>query len=177
MNEKSRARTKPVVDARTILKHRFESTGDYIAQKLKARYSDNANDTGLHKFVMDRFYVVYSQSQDYYHSNKIGSIMSQGSFPSVVQYNDIQTMLDEDEYLKRFYSLHEYDNKIKLLSEYYKFHKDIPRLFLIPTSKTLNKYHDKKRKIEYYRIKKLLVDEAQKKNKKVAMNEDDNEIR
>lgn len=33
-----------------------------------------------------------------------------------------------------------------MLSEYYKYHKDIGRLFMLPTTKRLNKYHDKKRK-------------------------------
>jgi hypothetical protein len=50
--------------------------------------------------------------------------------------------------------------KIKLLIEYYKFHQDIPRLFMSPSSHTMNKYHDKKRKIEYNRITKYLRDEA-----------------
>jgi hypothetical protein len=43
-----------------------------------------------------------------------------------------------------------------MLSEYYKYHKDISRLFMIPQSKTMNKYHDKIRKIEYRRITKML---------------------
>ena len=46
-----------------------------------------------------------------------------------------------------------------------------------PSSHTMNKYHDKKRKIEYNRITKLLQDEAQMKNKKIKLNENENEIR
>jgi hypothetical protein len=165
------------LSAKQILAHRFKETGDYIAKKLKEKYSENANDTGLNGMVMSRFYTVYSQSQDYFYSNNIGSIVNEASTPLVIRYNDVQTLLDLDEYLKRFYALEEYDKKITLLAEYYKFHKDIPRVFALPTSNFLNKFHDKKRKIEYQRIKLLLFEEAQKKNKKVAMNEDDNEIR
>ena len=36
-----------------------------------------------------------------------------------------------------------------MLTEYYKYHKDIPRLFMQPTTFVLNKYHDKKRKLIY----------------------------
>ena len=32
---------------------------------------------------------------------------------------------------------------MKMLTEYYKFHKDISRLFMLPTTYTLNKFHDK----------------------------------
>ncbi len=50
-----------------------------------------------------------------------------------------------------------------MLCEYYKFHKDIPRLFMLPSITTLNKYHDKKRRIEYVRITKLLNEGNNKK--------------
>ena len=53
-----------------------------------------------------------------------------------------------------------------MLTEYYKvlnsikytvkFHRDIPRLYMVPISVTLAKYHDKRRKIEYIRITKML---------------------
>jgi len=59
---------------------------------------------------------------------------------------------EEEEYLKRYYHLGEYDHKIKMLSEYYKYHTDISRMFMLPITNILNKYHDKKRRIEYIRI-------------------------
>lgn len=46
-----------------------------------------------------------------------------------------------------------------MLTEYYKFHRDISRLFMQPTSNILNKFHDKKRRIEYVRITRMLKDE------------------
>lgn len=72
-------------------------------------------------------------------------------------------MLDEqEEYLKRFYQHKEYPHKIKLLTEYYKFHQDIPRMFCLPETNILNNFHDKKRRIEYYRIAKLIEKENKK---------------
>lgn len=53
-----------------------------------------------------------------------------------------------------------------MLTEYYKFHKDISRLFMLPTTHILNKFHDKKRRIEYVRITKMLKEEEEKKTGK-----------
>ena len=71
-------------------------------------------------------------------------------------------MDDIDEYLKRYYLRNEFNGKLNLLSEYYKFHSDIPRLFMQPIDLILNKYYDKKRKFEYHRISKLIEDENKK---------------
>jgi hypothetical protein len=177
MQYRTKASEHGKLSGKQILERHYRERGPVIAKSLKEKFSSNANDNGMNRLVMDRFYSIYSQSQDYFYSNNIGSIVNQASTSLVVRYNDVQTTLDLDEYLKRFYGLEEYDKKIKLLAEYYKFHRDIPRVFALPTCNILNKFHDKKRKIEYQRIKFLLVEEAQKKNKKVAMNEDDNEIR
>jgi len=46
-----------------------------------------------------------------------------------------------------------------MLTEYYKYHKDIPRLFMLPTTNIVNKYHDNKRRIEYIRITRLIKEE------------------
>src|SRR3990167_6472404 len=113
-----------------------------------------------------RLYNKYSASQDYYYSSRVNNILSEAQTPGAIAYFDVLTFLDEDEYLKRFYEFFEYGAKIQLLSEYYKFHKDIPRIFTVPEFLTLNKYYDAKRKYEYQRIRKLLAEEAAKKNKR-----------
>ncbi len=51
-----------------------------------------------------------------------------------------------------------------MLTEYYKFHKDIPRLFMQTISTVMNKYHDKKRRIEYVKITKMLNDQNEEEN-------------
>jgi len=51
---------------------------------------------------------------------------------------------------------------MKNLTEYYKYHKDIPRSFMLKESEVINgiqkylDYHDKMRKINYYKIKLFL---------------------
>ena len=110
-------------------------------------------------------YSKYSSSQNYYYTKDINDIMTDGRTPAVIKYKDFVTLDEEDEFLKRYYKRHEYEYKIGLLVEYYKYHKDITRLFMLPITDTLNNYHDKKRKIEYVRItNKLKVDEEKKKN-------------
>ena len=41
---------------------------------------------------------------------------------------------------------------MNILKEYYKFHKDVPRIFIKSLEVDYGKYHNKKRKIEYKKI-------------------------
>jgi len=75
-----------------------------------------------------------------------------GRTKAVIYFKDAAAIDDEAEYLKRYYFTDEFQKKIKLFTEYYKFHKDIPRLFMLPETIVLTNYHDKKRLIDYYRI-------------------------
>lgn len=88
--------------------------------------------------------------------------MAESTTKAVIRFKDWITMDDDEEYLKRFYKLDEYPQKIQLLTEYYKFHTDITRIFMEPIATILNKYYDKKRKFEYYRIAKLIEEENKK---------------
>ena len=71
-------------------------------------------------------------------------------------HKDFELLSESEEYLKRTYKSEEYEKKIKLLTEYYKFHKDIPRLFMKGEIDIVNKYYDEKRKIEYYKIVRII---------------------
>ena len=71
----------------------------------------------------------------------------------------MQTYDFVDEFLKRYYKMSELHKKTKLLTKYYKFHTDVPRLFMFPLVKKINKYHDSKRKIEYDKITKIIAEE------------------
>ena len=45
---------------------------------------------------------------------------------------------------------------MNLLSEYYKYHNDIPRLFMKPIYRTVLKYYEKVRRLDYYKITKMM---------------------
>lgn len=63
---------------------------------------------------------------------------------------------EEENLLKRFYWVEEYNQKIELLTEYYKFHEDVPRIFHMPLAKIIHNFYDKKRRINYIKINKML---------------------
>lgn len=57
--------------------------------------------------------------------------------------------------MKRIYYFNEYFAKIKLLTEFYKYHNDLPRFGVHKEIvRILNLYYDKKRKLEYYKIQR-----------------------
>ena len=76
---------------------------------------------------------------------------------------DYLTFDNEDEFLKRFYKQSELQNKLKQLGQYYKYHSDIGRLFMEPFYKVLITFYDKKRKIQYFELIKI-IDKQNKMN-------------
>lgn len=101
----------------------------------------------------------YSSSQNYFYSKDINEILVGDKSKASIDFKDYFVIDEEAEYLKKLYTVSDYKRKSKLLSEYYKFHKDIPRLFMLPTTLILNNYHNKRRKYDYYRIAKLIEEE------------------
>ncbi|CAD8047011.1 unnamed protein product [Paramecium sonneborni] len=124
-------------------------------------------------------FAKYSSSQNYYYSKDINDIIDEESTPAVVFYRDLECMVEEEEYLKRSYAKKETTSKIKALLEYYKYHKDIPRLFMQKVYITINKFHEKKRRIEYANIKRKLnipdedIQPSKKKDKKKQKHSDE----
>lgn len=49
---------------------------------------------------------------------------------------------EEQERLNRFYAHKEWGKKIDKLAEYYKYHTEVPRMFIKKPSKALNEYHN-----------------------------------
>ncbi|CAK61675.1 unnamed protein product (macronuclear) [Paramecium tetraurelia] len=107
-------------------------------------------------------FLRYCQSQNYYYIRDVNEILADASSKAVIRYKDWHGYDDDDEYLKRYYYTDEYPQKVHLLTEYYKFHTDIARLYMEPIATLLNKYFDKKRKYEYYRIAHLIEEENKK---------------
>lgn len=82
--------------------------------------------------------------------------------PSVIDFKDEMLYLDDDEFLKKYYPLKNLGKKMKAITDYYKYHVEIPRVYMVPLCIISNCYliilgfHDKKRRINYYRVKKIL---------------------
>ena len=57
------------------------------------------------------------------------------------------------ERLNRMYYKKEYKKKVSKLTEYYKYHIEIPRLFMLPIVKVVNNFHNRKRRLKYFEVK------------------------
>jgi hypothetical protein len=97
----------------------------------------------------DTLFKKFAASQNYYYCKDINDILGNKLTSASLMFEDIQCLVEEEEFLKRFYFKSEYVNKLTMLSEYYKYHSDIPRIFLQPSVNSLNNFHDKKRKLKY----------------------------
>ena len=106
----------------------------------------------LNKFL----YEKYSSSQNYYYTKEINNILGGNRTASVFVYNDILNYIEDEDLLKRLYRSEEYPKRIEMLTEYYKYHEDVPRLFMKPLSSLVHNYYDKKRRINYIKITKML---------------------
>ena len=68
-------------------------------------------------------------------------------------------LLFKEELVKRIYRKSEYKPKMIKLVEYYKFHKEIPRVFAKEVYDTFFDHHDRKRKVEFIAITRRLKEE------------------
>ena len=57
--------------------------------------------------------------------------------------------------MRREYRVSEFDGKISMLTEYYKFHNDVPRVVELGVEKIMGRYYDKRRGIDYRKIKRV----------------------
>lgn len=67
--------------------------------------------------------------------------------------------------LKRFYFCNEINAKLSMLTEYFKYHEDVPRLFMTRIAQTVHNFYDKKRRINYIRITRMLKGKVEEKIK------------
>ncbi|CAD8170452.1 unnamed protein product [Paramecium pentaurelia] len=71
----------------------------------------------------------------------------------VIDFKDNLHVKENDEYLKKYYPITQQSNKFKQLLEYYKYHKDIPRMFFGILADIATYYYEKKKKYQYRKIK------------------------
>ena len=128
-------------------------------KETKIFKTDNENSNCLAETLQKSLLCKYSSSQNYFYTRDINDVLNNQRTPVVFKIKEMWNYDDEDEFLKRFYHKYEYGNKLPLLKDYYRFHKDVPRLFMNPCSNFLNDYHDDKRKYEYEKINKILEKE------------------
>ena len=112
--------------------------------------------------IHSRLYEKYSSSQNYYYLKDINAILNSHRTPAAIMYKDQEDYIVANEVLKRFYFIEEYGMKSEQLTEYYKYHQEIPRIFTEKEYDLYFDYHDRKRKVEYVKItNKLKVENGE----------------
>ncbi|CAD8206217.1 unnamed protein product [Paramecium octaurelia] len=76
--------------------------------------------------------------------------------PTTIQFQDQACFEELEEYLKFYYTFPHLKDNQKQLIEYYRYHRDIPRIFIKNITPQLETYHEKQREIRYKKIKKQL---------------------
>ena len=138
-----------------------------LLQKLEQCQDDNEsfecifceedqNANFFHEMIMEALYNKYSQSQNFYYAKDINDFIDNNPTSSNITYKEQCFQDDEEEYLQRFYMNWEHEERIVLLTEYYKFHEDVPRTFLKRLTEILSWYHDQKRTMKYNEYKALM---------------------
>ena len=79
--------------------------------------------------VFKALYHKYSTSQNYYFTKDINDIISNKRTPVVILLNDFIDYDTTEELLQKTYNWTELDKLYPIMFEYYKYHRDIPRVF------------------------------------------------
>ncbi len=101
-------------------------------------------------------YLKYSSSQNYFFTKDINEFVESSNKEHVVRFKDNVIFEEEEDYIIEYFQDQDIPSKLQFLSEYYKYHNEIPRFFQKPHNHILNKFYDKKRRINYYKIKNIL---------------------
>ena len=133
---------------------------EFNLRKIKEQMGDLRPKKCLAEKLNSKLYEKYCSSQNFYYTKEIDNILCGMKSQINVKFTEDVAFCGEaerkEEMLKRYYGQLEYPKKIKLLSEYYKFHEDVPRLAMLPLSGIIHNFHDQKRRINYIKITKML---------------------
>jgi len=155
----------------SILKKISSPAKSCLFCKKFAKYQDAS-------LVINRaLYYKYASSQNYYYTKEINDILNNARKKHVIYYKDLIVSTEEEEYISSYFNNEGYTSMIPQLLEYYKFHKEIPRLFMLPTTEVLNDYHNKKRRVEYKRIKEFLKKNKQEQGLEESSKEDSSSLK
>lgn len=96
----------------------------------------------------------YATVHNNHMSKDLDDLIASNSIPWVIQFKDEVVLEEDEEYLKRYcyaliapryYESEEHRRKLTQLFEYYKYHIDVPRIFINKLSLVVNKYYTRKK--------------------------------
>lgn len=87
--------------------------------------------------------------------------LNQQSQNMLINMLDNLTYDENQERLEKIFEINEINPQINNLIDYYKFHTEVPRLFMKPSQGVLNSFHNVKRKLKYIEVKRLMGEDPE----------------
>ncbi|CAD8144647.1 unnamed protein product [Paramecium pentaurelia] len=116
----------------------------------------------LSQRITSSLYNKYAESQNYYYTKVVNDLILNQPTKATIWFKDLEQYDEEVEHCKKLYTLSSYPKKIKILVEFYRFHKDIPRWAVNEQIVSiLNEFYNQRRKLEYYKIQYIIEQENQ----------------
>ena len=98
----------------------------------------------------------YSRIQDQHYANSINKILKEKRSKELVQFIDHKEYHKSRGCIKKTYKKKHLQKKIKFYTAFYRYHYDIPRMFMLEFLDTVDSFYNKKREDIYYMaIKKI----------------------
>lgn len=98
----------------------------------------------------------YAISSKLHYTRPIEALLGAKRDEGCIRFRYETDYLEKHEYLRRFYHKKESSDKIHQLCEYFKYHYEIPRIFVENLIDIIDSFHDRKRNKIYHQVKQLI---------------------
>lgn len=106
--------------------------------------------------LQDYLVKKYGVSSKLYYLKVVDTLVKGSRDPGVIRLKYDLDVTSSTKTLKRYYQLDESVTRIEQMSEYFKYHYEIPRLFLPGVVDVIDSFHDRKRNKIYQQVKRLI---------------------
>lgn len=118
--------------------------------------SKNQSIARLKASLNDYLGKKYAISTHLYFKKPVEAILTQARHPESIQYAYDCDFEEKQELLRRIYRLRESADKIYQLTEYFKYHYEIPRIFMSEFLDHVDYFHDRRRNLIYQQVKEMI---------------------
>jgi hypothetical protein len=95
--------------------------------------------------INNALYHKYLDAQSVNDLCHVERILDDSICAEAVSYKEMVLADEEEEFMRRFYNLEEYEYKNKAIVEYYKFHKDYPKIHIHGLSSIMDRFYERKK--------------------------------
>lgn len=122
-----------------------------MTDKFSKRWSREALWRYSNRLLKDKY-----QDEMYCICSPVVNIIDKVISPAYLKFVQTSQFEKSSEALARFYPASGQPAKIEELTTFYKFHQEVPRLFMKDKCLIIHQYYDSKRRINYERIRRML---------------------